>query len=1142
MKKYSKLISVLGMGASILVPVIAEAKQYKGAEVYSSETTTYGKFVFRVKAAKGDGIISNFFTYKEGSEIQSNFWEEIDIEIFGKDNATGWQSNIITGHEPKQLSEGHHHQATSFADAYHTFTLEWAPTYVAWFVDGHEVRRDNNTGQVQSLTNEQSMRFNIWPPASVSWVGQLNSNNLPVHMFVNWFEFHKWNGSGFDFAWRDDFDTFDSNRWGKATWTFGENQSDFDPNNVGVHDGKLVLSLTHEGQTGFSGQAPVDPDEKVSIQDKDNDSIADASDNCPNIANTNQRDSDNDGLGDVCDNTPNGDDMDNDGVKDTSDNCPTIANPGQQDNDNDGLGNACDSTPDGPIIANPDRDKDGINNNSDNCPDIANPGQWDKDNDGQGNECDDDIDGDGFSNEWELANGTLPWQASSPGDGSKPDADKDGVEDDLDNCPNVSNNGQWDRDGDNIGNPCDDDIDGDGFTNADEITAGTRAWDKNDYPRDIKPDDVDGDGILNNVDNCPKKANPGQWDKDGDGIGNECDNDIDGDNFTNDEEIAANTLVWDATSFPIEGDNDKDNDGVINTKDNCPNTANPQQSNFDNDQQGDACDSDIDGDLVNNAQDECANTPLGSIVNDKGCVATTVELVDVRIQAEDYDRFSDDTAGNEGGELHSDDVDIEATTDSGNGHNIGWTSAGEWLEYDIDLAPATYNVFARVASEEGGDLSVSINGTKVSQSISATGGWQTWKTIQIGQVSTSSQEASVRVEFDNGGLNLNWIDIKVDCDSDPTCVDTDKDGVQDKNDSCPNTPAGVNVDDEGCEIIETAAITARQAADGMSTGFNLGQMFESNQHSRTFSAAKAKIDAYYAMGHRNVRIPVTWTGQIGGSTLVNTQTGVVDRGHSRLAEITKVIDYSLSLPDMYVVLNAHHEGNIKDGNQWRVLEQLWADVSDIFKDRSYRLVFEILNEPHLGDYSAMDPGNLRNMTGKAYDKIRANDQKRNIIIGGNQWFAANEMAITWPHLNEVGGGQDPHVMATFHHYNPWTFNGDNQGNYADNWTDHDLSSPMDLMADWANSVGNGMPVYIGEWGTGWQSTLPSMQCNNIRLWYQKFVSDYAGPKGQPTAVWDDGGWFGIFDHGTNNWNNNLAQCINGECDWTTNERFNSACF
>jgi len=206
-------------------------------------------------------------------------------------------------------------------------------------------------------------------------------------------------------------------------------------------------------------------------------------------------------------------------------------------------------------------------------------------------------------------------------------------------------------------------------------------------------------------------------------------------------------------------------------------------------------------------------------------------------------------------------------------------------------------------------------------------------------------------------------------------------------------------------------------------------------------------------------------------------------------------------------------------------------------------MYEFLNEPHLDNANKdpMDPANLRNMTGKAYAKVRAIDPQRIVIIGGNQWFAAHEMAITWPHLNDVGGGQDKFMMAEFHHYNPWAFNGDNQGDYSDNWNDGDVTGPMDIMANWANSVGQGMPVYIGEWGTGWGSRYPSMQCNNIRLFYKTLGWQYAPAKGQPTALWDDGGWFKVFDHGTNSFANNLVDCIDGNCAWDGAERFNAGC-
>ncbi|HEX2670518.1 MAG TPA: glycoside hydrolase family 5 protein, partial [Polyangiaceae bacterium] len=265
-------------------------------------------------------------------------------------------------------------------------------------------------------------------------------------------------------------------------------------------------------------------------------------------------------------------------------------------------------------------------------------------------------------------------------------------------------------------------------------------------------------------------------------------------------------------------------------------------------------------------------------------------------------------------------------------------------------------------------------------------------------------------------------------------------------------------------------ITAKVAAVAMTKGFNLGQMFESTQHPPTLAAASAKIDAYYAKGFRLVRIPITWTEVTNGDMLVGDPTvGDVNRAHPRLLVIEQVVDYALSKPDMFVVINAHHEVALKTQSRAAVLERLWADIADIFADREHRLLFEILNEPHRENSSAMPAADLRNMTAKAYAKIRAVDAERIIVIGGNQWFAAAEVPAVWTDLSGVGGGNDPYLMTTFHHYNPWTFCGDNQGTYADAWTDADISGPIATMSAWASSVGKGMPVFIGEWGVGWGS-------------------------------------------------------------------------
>lgn len=93
--------------------------------------------------------------------------------------------------------------------------------------------------------------------------------------------------------------------------------------------------------------------------DFDGDTVPDASDNCPTVANADQADRDADGTGDCCD--PDEPDADGDGVADACDNCPTVPNPGQLDSDGDGVGDACPDCPDC------DTDGDGIVNAADVC-------------------------------------------------------------------------------------------------------------------------------------------------------------------------------------------------------------------------------------------------------------------------------------------------------------------------------------------------------------------------------------------------------------------------------------------------------------------------------------------------------------------------------------------------------------------------------------------------------------------------------------------------------------------------------------------------------------------------------------------------------------------------------------------------------
>lgn len=260
-KMWASFIVALALAVALaaLLSMPAESKPYSGAEVYSQEAVTYGRFEMRIRAASGGGILSTFFLYKSGSETEGAFWEEIDIEIFGKEDARLWQSNILLGRErPAVGDEEEHDAAVSLAEDYHEYVIEWTPEYVAWFLDGDEVRRITSPSTVSSLTSAQTLRFNLWASESVVWTGEWDDKVLPVYQYVDYIRYQPYNATTktFEDGWRDDFDTFDTARWGKAEWTFDGNRVDFSPANVTVRDGALILALTHEGSEGvFPGSA-----------------------------------------------------------------------------------------------------------------------------------------------------------------------------------------------------------------------------------------------------------------------------------------------------------------------------------------------------------------------------------------------------------------------------------------------------------------------------------------------------------------------------------------------------------------------------------------------------------------------------------------------------------------------------------------------------------------------------------------------------------------------------------------------------------------------------------------------------------------------------------------------------------------------
>src|ERR1022692_1081508 len=238
----------------LFVPRAASAVQ--SAELYGTQAYFYGRFEARVQFAPGEGVVSSFFLWKDGSSSTTS-WNELDFE---KANATcRLQTNIWTGTGTQ--SAEFDTPTFNICGGYHTYAFDWTPDYIAWFIDGNQIRKVTGASVTEYTKNASQgmvMHLNVWVGNS-NFGGTLDPSILPVNQYIGWVQYSSYANGAFEPQWREEFGgaTIPSS-WAVGNWASPFNLSTHNPANVSFVDDVAVLSMTADSATGYSGTPPAD--------------------------------------------------------------------------------------------------------------------------------------------------------------------------------------------------------------------------------------------------------------------------------------------------------------------------------------------------------------------------------------------------------------------------------------------------------------------------------------------------------------------------------------------------------------------------------------------------------------------------------------------------------------------------------------------------------------------------------------------------------------------------------------------------------------------------------------------------------------------------------------------------------------------
>ncbi|MBD0400990.1 cellulase family glycosylhydrolase [Flammeovirga sp. EKP202] len=292
-----------------------------------------------------------------------------------------------------------------------------------------------------------------------------------------------------------------------------------------------------------------------------------------------------------------------------------------------------------------------------------------------------------------------------------------------------------------------------------------------------------------------------------------------------------------------------------------------------------------------------------------------------------------------------------------------------------------------------------------------------------------------------------------------------------------------------------AQLSPEAAVEAIGRGINLGNTLDAPYEGDwALKAEEYYFDAYKDAGFKSVRIPITWANHVAEKAPYKVDPAFMDR-------VEQIVDWGLER-DFIIIMNCHHEKWLKENYNAESVarfEAIWVQISDRFYQKSERLLFETLNEPH-----GMTIAEAADANQRALDIIREKNPTRNVIIAGNEWSAIKDL-LTMPIPSD-----DDYLIANYHTYDPWDFSfAEKDLTWGTQAEKNYISNEFEKAKNW--SATNGMPVIMNEFGA-----VHDTDFNSRMRHYAHYVEESLS-RGISFMAWDDGGWYEIYQRDDKKW-------------------------